>query len=74
MGTPSFKEGKITRLNQWLAERGQTLADFDKVYFYSDSRNDLPLLNLVNEPVAVNPDAVLLAEAEKKGWPVLNFI
>ena len=74
VGTPSFKEGKITRLNQWLAERGQTLADFDKVYFYSDSRNDLPLLNLVNEPVAVNPDAVLLAEAEKKGWPVLNFI
>lgn len=73
IGTPSLKEGKITRLNEWLAERGETLQSYEKVYFYSDSKNDLPLLRHVNEPVAVNPDAELLAEAQQKGWPVLNF-
>ncbi|STZ76148.1 HAD family hydrolase [Bergeriella denitrificans] len=72
-GTPSLKEGKITRLNQWLTARGESLADYGKVYFYSDSKNDLPLLRYVNEPVAVNPDAELEAEAKAKGWPVLNF-
>ncbi|MBS5837447.1 MAG: HAD family hydrolase, partial [Neisseria sp.] len=44
IGTPSLKEGKITRLNQWLAERGETLESYGKTYFYSDSKNDLPLL------------------------------
>ena len=73
IGTPSLKEGKITRLNQWLAERGETFASYGKVYFYSDSKNDLPLLRLVSEPVAVNPDAELEKEAKAKGWPVLNF-
>ena len=73
IGIPSLKEGKITRLNEWLAERGETLASYDKTYFYSDSKNDLPLLRLVNEPVAVNPDEVLLAEALAKGWAVLHF-
>ncbi|QEY24832.1 HAD family hydrolase [Neisseria animalis] len=73
IGTPSLKEGKITRLNQWLAARGESLADYGKVYFYSDSKNDLPLLRYVNEPVAVNPDEVLAQEALEKGWPVLNF-
>ena len=73
IGTPSLKEGKITRLNQWLAERGETLESYGKTYFYSDSKNDLPLLRLVNEPVAVNPDAELEQEAKEKGWPVLNF-
>lgn len=73
IGTPSFREGKITRLNQWLAERGETLESYGKTYFYSDSKNDLPLLSLVNEPVAVNPDAELEQEAKEKGWPVLNF-
>ena len=73
VGTPSLKEGKITRLNQWLAARNESLADYDKVYFYSDSKNDLPLLRYVNEPVAVNPDAELEAEAKAKGWPILNF-
>ena len=57
VGTPSLKEGKITRLNQWLAERGETFESYGKVYFYSDSKNDLPLLRIVDEPVAVNPDA-----------------
>ncbi|MCF7520773.1 HAD-IB family hydrolase [Neisseria sp. ZJ106] len=73
IGTPSLKEGKITRLNEWLAARGETLASYEKVYFYSDSKNDLPLLCHVNEPVAVNPDAELEKEALAKGWPVLNF-
>ncbi|ENS8902329.1 TPA: HAD family hydrolase [Neisseria gonorrhoeae] len=73
IGTPSLKEGKITRLNQWLAERGETLESYGKTYFYSDSKNDLPLLRLVSEPVAVNPDAELEKEAKEKGWPVLNF-
>ncbi|MCP1659655.1 HAD family hydrolase [Neisseria perflava] len=73
IGTPSLKEGKITRLNQWLAARGESFDDYDKVYFYSDSKNDLPLLHYVNEPVAVNPDEELAAEAAVKGWPVLNF-
>ena len=68
---PCYQAGKVTRLQRWLAENDRNLDDST---FYSDSRNDLPLLNLVNEPVAVNPDAVLLAEAEKKGWPVLNFM
>lgn len=73
VGTPSYKEGKIIRLNEWLAERGQALEDFSKVYFYSDSQNDLPLLNLVNHPVAVNPDPVLTEKATENGWPILNF-
>lgn len=73
VGTPSLQEGKITRLNQWLAARGETLASYGKTYFYSDSQNDLPLLNLVDEPVAVNPDATLLAHAQAHGWAVLRF-
>lgn len=73
VGIPSLKEGKITRLHQWLSARGESLADYGKSYFYSDSKNDLPLLRLVDEPVAVNPDAELLREAQEKGWPVLNF-
>ncbi|WP_066565693.1 HAD family phosphatase [Snodgrassella sp. CFCC 13594] len=74
IGTPSFKEGKITRLHEWLDGQNKTLADYEKVYFYSDSHNDLPLLKLANEPVAVNPDDILLAHAQKNGWPVLNFV
>lgn len=73
IGTPSLKEGKITRLHQWLAARGETLKNYGKTYFYSDSKNDLPLLRYVSDPVAVNPDEVLLKEATEKGWPVLNF-
>ena len=73
-GIPSLKEGKITRLHQWLAERGQSQADYEKVYFYSDSRNDLPLLEQVNQPVAVNPDPVLTLTAVQRGWPILDFV
>ncbi|WP_107855402.1 histidinol-phosphatase [Neisseria weaveri] len=73
IGTPSLKEGKITRLNQWLEARGESMDSYGKVYFYSDSKNDLPLLCLVSDAVAVNPDADLQQEAIAKGWPVLSF-
>ncbi|MFV2030241.1 HAD family hydrolase [Neisseria sp. S1] len=74
IGTPSLKEGKITRLNEWLAKRGESFSSYGKIYFYSDSKNDLPLLRIVSDPVAVNPDEELQKEAMANGWPVLNFM
>ncbi|WP_070885022.1 HAD-IB family hydrolase [Pseudomonas sp. D1-3] len=67
---PCFKEGKVTRLNRWMQENG---FDLDRSTFYSDSMNDLPLLEQVSYPVAVDPDPNLLAEAEKRGWPVMSL-
>ena len=67
-GTPTFREGKVKRLEEWLRETGHSLKGS---FFYSDSQNDLPLLNRVGHPVAVAPDPVLLAHAEENGWPVL---
>ena len=55
----------------WLASRGQRLEDFDRSWFYSDSRNDIPLMSVVTHPVAVNPDELLRAHAEAHGWPVM---
>ncbi|QDC43502.1 histidinol-phosphatase [Methylophilus medardicus] len=72
-GTPSFQQGKVTRLNDWLAARGQTLADFDTSHFYSDSHNDLPLMKLVTHPVAVDADPTLTAHAEAHGWPIISL-
>ncbi len=72
-GTPSFKEGKVTRVTQWLAERGKTWADVQHSTFYSDSMNDLPLLEHVNEPVATNPDPRLRALAIERGWRVIDL-
>jgi len=72
-GVPSFREGKITRLDSWLAERGWTLDSFEDTTFYSDSLNDLPLLLKVKHPVAANPDATLRAHAEKHGWKIINL-
>jgi len=71
-GTPNFREGKIQRVNDWLAEMGHSLADFES-WFYSDSRNDLPLLEKVDHPVAVDPDNTLRAEAERRGWPIISL-
>jgi len=70
IGAPCFREGKIDKLREWLAARGEELAGS---WFYSDSRNDLPLLELVDHPVAVNPDPVLEAEAGRRGWPIHRF-
>ena len=72
-GVASFQEGKVTRLNQWLDNKHLTLAQFDKTFFYSDSKNDLPLLKIVSHPVAVNPDATLNAEAKKNNWPIMSL-
>lgn len=72
-GVPSFREGKVVRMEQWLAERGWNWGSFEQSWFYSDSLNDLPLLSKVKHPVAVDPDATLRAHAEKQGWPVLSL-
>lgn len=72
-GVPTYKEGKVIRLNQWLAERGQQLSDFETSYFYSDSHNDLPLMKLVTNPVAVDADAILTAYAEEQAWPQISL-
>ncbi|PBQ08083.1 MULTISPECIES: HAD family hydrolase [Pseudomonas syringae group] len=69
-GVPCFREGKVTRLNQWLEDNAFSLKDS---YFYSDSMNDLPLLEQVANPVAVDPDDKLRAEAERRGWPVITL-
>lgn len=72
-GVPTYKEGKVIRLNQWLVERGQQLSDFETSYFYSDSHNDLPLMKLVTNPVAVDADAILTAYAEEQAWPQISL-
>jgi HAD superfamily hydrolase (TIGR01490 family) len=70
---PCFREGKIIRLQNWLAQRGWNLDSFADTTFYSDSLNDLPLLLKVKHPVAVNPDDTLRAHAEQHGWPVMRL-
>lgn len=72
-GTPSFREGKIARVEQWLAARGLNWSNVQHSIFYSDSINDLPLLEKVHEPVATNPDARLRAIALERGWRTLNL-
>lgn len=69
-GIPSFQEGKVTRLNAWLEDRDETL---DGAWFYSDSQNDLPLLELVEHPVAVDPDPALREVAESRSWKVISL-
>jgi len=69
-GVPSFRDGKITRVEQWL---GAPLASVERSTFYSDSTNDLPLLDRVSHPVATNPGAGLRAEALRRGWPILDL-
>jgi HAD superfamily hydrolase (TIGR01490 family) len=72
-GTPSFKEGKVERVRQWLEARGKTWDDVQHSTFYSDSMNDLPLLEKVDEPVATNPDPRLRALATERGWKILDL-
>lgn len=69
-GTPCFQQGKVTRLNEWLASNDHGL---EGSWFYSDSHNDLPLLEQVSHPVAVDPDDTLRAVALAKGWPVISL-
>ena len=71
-GVPSMREGKVVRLRQWLAQRGMALEHCEST-FYSDSMNDLPLLQLVDHPVATNPSDELRALAHARGWPVLDL-
>jgi HAD superfamily hydrolase (TIGR01490 family) len=71
-GTLNMREGKVTRLHAWLADRGLALRDLEST-FYSDSKNDLPLLYEVDHAVAVNPDERLAAVAAERGWPVLQL-
>lgn len=71
-GEPSMREGKVRRLQQWLQSQGLKWSDVEMT-FYSDSRNDLPLLERVNHPVATNPDEKLRAVALEKGWPILEL-
>ena len=72
-GQASFKEGKIIRLNAWLEEKNLKLNEFEQTFFYSDSKNDLPLLKIVSNPVAVNPDNILEEEAKKNNWPIMSL-
>ncbi len=72
-GVPSFREGKVARVKHWLAARGLTLDDFERSTFYSDSTNDLPLLECVSAPVATNPGPALERIAQERGWPVLKL-
>jgi HAD superfamily hydrolase (TIGR01490 family) len=72
-GIPCFREGKVLRLEAWLAERGGSLAACSESWFYSDSLNDLPLLERVSHPVAVDPDETLRAHAERSGWPIISL-
>ena len=71
-GVPNMREGKLTRLNEWLAGQGLRLQDCESC-FYSDSMNDLPLLLAVDHPVVVDADARLAAEAARRGWPAISL-
>ena len=72
-GIPNFREGKIQNLQNWLASQNLSLSQLPYSYFYSDSMNDLPLLEQVSHPVATNPDDRLRHEAKQRGWPVLEL-
>lgn len=72
-GVPSFQAGKIVRVDEWLATMGLARDAFQEVYFYSDSTNDLPLLEVVSHPVATNPSPTLRDIAQERGWKILDL-
>ncbi len=72
-GTPAFREGKVRRVDDWLQAQGLRLNDFQTQVFYSDSSNDLALLEHVSHPVATNPGPALAAVARDRGWPILEL-
>lgn len=69
-GIPCYRHGKVERLRQWLQDTGESM---DQAWFYSDSHNDLPLLEHVGRPVAVDPDPTLARAARERGWPVISL-
>ena len=74
IGTPCFGKGKVDRLNEWMKNKNLEWKGFKKSFFYSDSINDLPLLELVNKPIAVNPDPKLKSIAKKRNWHIINLV
>lgn len=72
-GVPAFREGKVVRVEAWLEELGLWWGQFDTTWFFSDSLNDLPLLEKVTRPVAVNPDSTLAAHARSRGWEIVSL-
>ena len=72
-GTPTFRDGKVERVRQWLAAERLSRADFGCITVYSDSTNDLPLLEWATHPVATNPGRALEAVARERGWPILRL-
>lgn len=73
VGVASYQEGKITRVEQWLNGLGSSLDDFESIYFYSDSMNDLPLLQRATHPVATNPSPALRELAQKNNWAIIDL-
>lgn len=72
-GVPSYREGKVTRVDQWLAGLGTGWSQFERTSFYSDSPNDLPLLERASDPVATNPSPALESLARERGWRILKL-
>jgi HAD superfamily hydrolase (TIGR01490 family) len=72
-GIPTSGPGKVIHTQEWLATRGKALDSFARSYFYSDSQNDIPLLSAVTDPIATNPNALLKAHAQARGWPILTL-
>jgi len=72
-GIPSYQEGKVHRVQAWLADRNESWEDYHKIWFYSDSMNDLPLMEAVSHPVATNPSPALRQLAHERGWPIIDL-
>jgi len=72
-GTPTSGPGKVTHMHAWLESLGRPFASFERSWFYSDSHNDIPLLSVVSDPVATNPNAALAQHAHANGWPLLHL-
>lgn len=72
-GTPSYREGKVLRVGEWLAQARRSWSDFERISVYSDSPNDLPLLERATDPVATNPSPALEAVARERGWRILRL-
>ncbi|QRX84626.1 HAD family phosphatase [Glaciimonas sp. PAMC28666] len=73
LDTPTYGPGKVIHTHAWLATMDMTLSSFPRSFFYSDSHNDLPLLLLVTDPIATNPNALLKAHADAHGWSILQL-